>query len=106
MFDRLSRPRPNSPSRLRSIAAHIAWLTLGSAVLLMAVLGATPPSSGGTPQAWVNAVRTAAPKPAPGTCLDVRYEGVVDLEGHLRRPGQTLRYHSSRRFVSNGSGAI
>jgi len=71
----------------------------------MAVLGASPPSSG-TPQTWVNAVRTAAPKPASGACLDVRYEGVVDLEGHLRRPGQTLRYRSTRRFVSNGRGAI
>src|SRR5262245_58296753 len=83
----------------------VALSAAGLVGLIGAARGATTPSSGPA-QAWVDAVRKDAPVPKKGACLDVRYEGDLDLEGHYRRPGQTLRYHSTRRFLSDGRGAV
>ena len=44
------------------------------------------------------------PRPDRGRCIEARYEGQVDLEGHYERPGATRRYHSLQRFLSDARG--
>src|SRR5262245_34542577 len=46
------------------------------------------------------------PIPAPGRCVEVVYEGKLDLEGHYARPGDTRRYRSRQRFLAGADAAV
>jgi len=47
-----------------------------------------------------------APAPAPGRCLEIQYEGVLQLEAHFRKPGDKQPYRSRQRFFADGRGAV
>ncbi|HYJ32836.1 MAG TPA: hypothetical protein VE326_06405 [Candidatus Binatia bacterium] len=70
----------------------------------------SPPPGRSTPAALLAAQLKAAisgsPAPAPGKCIEIQYEGVLELEGHFRTPGEKQPYRSRQRFLSNGQGAV
>lgn len=47
-----------------------------------------------------------APAPIPGKCVEVVYEGALQLEAHFRRPGDKQLYRSRQRFISDGRGGV
>lgn len=47
-----------------------------------------------------------APAPVSGKCVEVVYEGALELEAHFRRPGDKQLYRSRQRFLSDGRGGV
>ena len=54
----------------------------------------------------LDAAIAKGPAPAAGRCLEARYEGVLELEAHYRRPGEKVPYHSRQRFLADGRGIV
>ena len=54
----------------------------------------------------LDAALARSPAPEPGRCIEARYEGVLQLEAHFRRPGEKRPYRSRQRFLANGRGVV
>lgn len=85
-------------------------LRRAAALALCATFLAPSPPGRPTPAAMLSAQLKAAvagaPAPAPGKCLEIQYEGVLELEGHFRKPGEKQPYRSRQRFLANANGAV
>lgn len=102
---------PHMPASSRSLRRRTAYAAL--AIALAALSGAAPPRRGAAPRppaallaGQLDVALAKAPAPAAGQCLEARYEGVLELEAHFRRPGHKQSYRSRQRFLANGKGAV
>jgi hypothetical protein len=80
-------------------------------ILLSATVAAAPaprarPTASASLASRLDALLARAPVPEAGRLVEARYEGVVELEAHFRKPGEKRRYRSRRRFLSDGHGAM
>lgn len=82
----------------RGCRAFRAFRALAVALGMLASCTALPAST--------RADEDFAEPPAPARLTEVRYEGVLDLAGHYKRPGDTRRFRSVQRFVANDHGAL
>src|SRR5512133_1789587 len=87
--------------------------------LLLGVIGSVPPVAGTTVPISIKGRNPAqeltfrldsmiakAPAPKSGKCVEVVYEGALELEAHFRRPGDKQLYRSRQRFISDGRGGV
>jgi glyoxylase-like metal-dependent hydrolase (beta-lactamase superfamily II) len=75
-------------------------IAFGRACVLIAALALT----GATRPARVPAAPVSS-EPQARPIFEARYEGVLDLEGHYGRPGETRRFHSRQRFLTDNRSA-
>lgn len=114
MFSRMHTSSRSTPFRAlaaRSLAAFATLAALASAALASPAPRVAPaPRARPMPAALLAAQLDGAiakgPAPAAGRCLEARYEGVLELEAHFRRPGEKQPYHSRQRFLADGKGTV
>ncbi len=83
----------------------LAVLVLGTAVAAAPAPRARPAPATSL-ASRLDALVKLAPAPGAGRLVEARYDGVVELEAHFRKPGEKRQYRSRRRYLADGRGAV
>lgn len=93
------------PRMIQRVLGPVAAFALG-AIFIAPSSPPARPSPATMLAAQLNGSVSRAPATAPGRCLEAQYEGILELEGHFRRPGEKQPYRSRQRFLADGHGTV
>jgi glyoxylase-like metal-dependent hydrolase (beta-lactamase superfamily II) len=98
-----SSTSPTSPTPQTAHAPRAAPTTAARALVCATALAiALATARGFAAEPVPRAIRP----PSSGAWAERTYEGTIDLEAHFRRPGETRRYQSRQRFLTDGERAF